>query len=297
MSWFVIALLCAFLTACSDAVSKRIMQQYDEWATGAVLAGLGAAVISPMVLCVDVRPPSLELGALLVVLVPFEVLGYYLFLSALRMAPLSLTVPLLAFTPLFAAGSAWLLLGERVNPSGAVGILLISFGAFILNADLVYVGLLAPVKAIFSNPGAKRMLWVALIWSFTTTMGKIGAKLYGPIPFGFLILCGVSVVFGLVYCYRNAGQARDRCPGQAFQPVMGRDAWKVLALGGFLVGMAHVTHFVSLSMANVSYMISIKRLSLVFGVFLGWKIFGEQNIRYRLIGAAVMVCGVFFLYQ
>jgi uncharacterized membrane protein len=68
-------------------------------------------------------------------------------------------------------------------------------------------------------------------------------------------------------------------------------------IGGLLMAGAQITHFVSLSMAPVAYMISVKRLSLVLGVALGWLVFGEGNIRYRLIGASVMVCGVLLLYQ
>ncbi len=277
------------LTACSDAVSKRIMEHYDEWATGTVLLGLGSVAMVPMVPWWDLTPPSMELGALLLLLIPMETVGYYLFLSSIRMAPLSLTVPLLAFTPLFTILSGRLILGESVSQQGAAGILLITCGAYVLNADLVNQGLFAPVKAIVSNPGSKRMLWVAVIWSITTALGKLGAGMQGPIPFGFLILAGVTVVFGAVYHVR-AGKTGIRTKFR-------RDSWSLLALGGLLVGLVHVTHFVALSMINVSYMISIKRLSLVFGVCLGWLMFGEQNIRYRLVGSAVMVCGVFFLYS
>ncbi len=289
MNSFFMALACAVLTACSDAVSKRIMQSYDEWATGTALLGLGALSMVPMVPWMTLEAPSSELGALLLVLIPLETWGYFLFLSALRMAPLSLTVPLLAFTPLFTIFSGMLILGESVSQHGAAGILLITFGAYLLNADLVNQGLFAPIKAIFSNAGSRRMLWVAVIWSFTTALGKVGANLYGAIPFGFLILAGVTVGFGAMCLVR----ARDTGIRVRFH----RDSWRLLALGGLLVGLVHATHFLALTMINVSYMISIKRLSLVFGVCLGWLMFGEQNIRYRLVGASVMVSGVFFFYH
>ncbi|MEW6349028.1 MAG: DMT family transporter [Thermodesulfobacteriota bacterium] len=289
MNWFLIALSCAFLTACCDAVSKRIMQRYDEWATGTVLLGLGCVSMVPMVPWMTLQSPSAELGALMLVLIPLETWGYYLFLSSIRMAPLSLTIPLLAFTPLFTIISGRLILGESVSQHGAAGILLITCGAYLLNADLVNQGLFAPLKAIFSHAGSRRMMWVAVIWSFTTALGKLGATMYGPIQFGFLILAGVTVAFGAV-CH---ARARKTGSHTTFRP----DSWGLLALGGLLVGLVHVTHFVSLTMINVSYMISIKRLSLIFGVCLGYLMFGEQNIKYRLVGASVMVAGVFFLYN
>jgi drug/metabolite transporter (DMT)-like permease len=64
---------------------------------------------------------------------------------------------------------------------------------------------------------------------------------------------------------------------------------------GLLMSFAELTHFISLSMAPVAYMISVKRLSMVFGVILGWMFFNEQNLRYRLAGASAMSLGIFFI--
>ena len=41
----------------------------------------------------------------------------------------------------------------------------------------------------------------------------------------------------------------------------------------------------------VSYVIAIKRLSIVFGVLFGYLIFKEKNIKERLAGASIMVAG------
>ena len=99
MNWFFVALGCAFLTACSDAISKRIMWRNDEWTTGAVTLGISAIILAPLLLFQDLKPISSELILLIVISLPVEISGYYLFLSAIKMADLSLTLPLLALTP------------------------------------------------------------------------------------------------------------------------------------------------------------------------------------------------------
>lgn len=132
------------------------------------------------------------------------------------------------------------------------------------------------------------MLLVACIWSLTSVLGKKGVLLYDPIPFGFLIVAGDTVFFGLITLSRlRRGLLKDT-PVKSLLPLF--------VIGGLLMAAMEVTHFIAISMAPVAYMISVKRLSLVFGVLFGWIIFGE-TIRYRLIGAAVMVAGVFFLYH
>jgi len=288
MNWFFIALSCAFLTACCDATSKRIMQEHDEWVTGTIILALASLILLPVFLSLDLKPVSFELISLMAIVLPLEILGYYLFLSAIRMGALSLTVPLLAFTPVLTILTSALLLGESISWKGGFGIGLVTLGAYVLNADLMTLNLLAPIHALFSNPGSRRMFFVAVLWSVTSALGKKGVLIYDPIPFGFILLFGDLVIFALVclFRFRTGGvriNLRTGMPG-------------LFLLGGILMAGAEITHVISLSLAPVAYMISVKRLSLVFGVILGRLLFGEHNIRYRLIGASVMVAGVFLIY-
>lgn len=200
--WFFIALSCAFLTACCDAVSKRIMVANDEWITGTGLLALSTLFLLPIVAGMELRPVSLELIAVLAVALPLEVLGYYLFLSAIRIAPLSLTVPLLAFSPVMTILTSWLLVGERVSWTGTAGICLVTVGAYVLNANLAIQGLLAPLRALLSNPGSRRMFAVAAVWSVTSSLGKKGILIYGAIPFGFVLICCDVAVFVLICLIR-----------------------------------------------------------------------------------------------
>ncbi len=153
MTWFFIALGCAFLTACCDSISKRIMETNDEWITGTVLPGIAALFLAPVFWAQHPKPITMELVLLLAVAVPLEVLAYYLFLSAIRMAPLSLTVPLLAFTPALTMLTSAVLLGEGVGPSAVCGIVLVTFGAYILNGDLAHKQFPCPDSGSRLRPG------------------------------------------------------------------------------------------------------------------------------------------------
>ncbi|HMK33624.1 MAG TPA: DMT family transporter [Desulfomonilaceae bacterium] len=287
MNWFFLALICAFTTACCDAISKRIMEQTDEWLTGTVVLGISSLVVLPVFLSGPLKPVSVDLIVLLAIALPLEIGAYYLFLSSIRMAPLSLTVPLLAFTPVLTIFTSAILLGESITLSGGLGISMVTAGAYILNANLIRQNIWAPIKAIFFHPGSRRMLLVAIIWSVTSSLGKKGVELYGAVPFGCVLLFGDFFVFALISIFRIKTGRR---------PAVLRSLIGLSLVAGLLMAVAEVTHFLSLSMAPVSYMISVKRLSLVFGVVLGWLFFGEEQIRYRLAGACAMVAGVFFVY-
>ncbi len=288
-NWFSLALACALLTACSDAVSKRILQHNDEWITGTVVLGLSALVLGPIAFSTGMKPITPDLVHLLIIAVPLEILGYYLFLSAIRMGELSLTLPLLAFTPVLTIATAAVLLGETISVAGGCGIALVAAGAYVLNGDLAKNTASAPLRALVSSAGSRRMLAVAVIWGLSSTLGKKGILMYGALPFAFILICADVAAFALI------GLFRLRMGRAAISLKNGMPA--LFLIGGLFMAGAQITHFVSLSMAPVAYMISVKRLSLVLGVALGWLLFGERNIRYRLVGASVMVCGVFLLYQ
>lgn len=289
MDWFGIALICALCTACADALSKRIMKENDEWITGAVILVLAWVILSPLFFSLELKPVSADLIAVLAAALPLELLGYYLFLTAIRMDPLSLTVPLLALTPVFTILTAALLVGEEVSVSGGVGISLVTVGAYVLNADVVHRGLFAPVLSIASHRGARRMVVVAFIWSITSALGKKGVLIYGALPFLMVILLALTIIFLAVSVGRwVTGRAKPH-----FVP----KTTGLFLVAGLAMAASELTHFLSISMAPVAYMVSVKRLSMVFGVLLGWLMFHEENIRFRLVGASLMVTGVFFIYR
>jgi drug/metabolite transporter (DMT)-like permease len=290
MNWFLLALCCAFFTACCDALSKIVMTELDEWLTGTAILGIASVLLIPVFVRTLEAPVSGELLVLLAVALPLEVFAYYLLLSALRMAPISLTVPLLALTPALTVASSALMLGETISVAGAGGIALVTIGAYVLNGNLMNQSFWAPITAIGANSGSRRMLGVAVIWSVTSALGKKGVILFGAIPFGCVLLFGVVVAFALIASYKVC-----RGPACACKP-----DWRLIALfvaGGLFMAGAEITHFLAISMAPVAYMISVKRLSLVFGVMWGWLFFKERNIGYRVVGASLMVSGIFFIYQ
>ncbi|MBM4328604.1 MAG: DMT family transporter, partial [Deltaproteobacteria bacterium] len=202
MHWFPIALSCSVFTAGCDALSKRLVRDNDEWVTGTLLLGLSLLLLIPVFFVVERQPFSVDLLIVLSVGLPLEVYAYYLFLQAIRMAPLSLTIPLLAFTPVFTILTAALIVGEGISLLGGVGILMVTAGAYLLNGDLINLNFSAPIRAIFSNLGSRKMLVVAFLWSITSSLGKKGVLLYGALPFAILLLFLITGVFAVVSLIR-----------------------------------------------------------------------------------------------
>ena len=155
MTWFPIALCCAIFASLSDASSKLLMRENDEWITGALMLAISCVVLAPVSPFLHFEPVSGALVTQIAIQLPLEILGYYLFLSAIRMSPLSITAPLLAFSPVITILTGWIVVGESIDASGAAGVILVAMGAYLLHFEQVNVNLIAPIRAIYADPGAQ----------------------------------------------------------------------------------------------------------------------------------------------
>lgn len=288
MNWFVLSLACAYFMSTSELFSKLLMRENDEWTTGCAMVLLSLPFLVPLLIGRDSLPLSQDLILVVGIAIPFEILAYYIYLSAIRIAPLSLSVPYLSFTPVFAILTAALLLQERISFQGFLGILMVTAGAYVLNIERFVHHPLAPFKAIFKSPGSRRMLMVAFIWSLTSALGKKGVQLSDPVFFGVFYTLSVSVPMLAIAGWRITRRA-------ATVNLKGRNSiW--LLLGGLVTALATIAHFHAIKLAPVSYMIAVKRTSLIFSVLYGGLIFKEERLRLRLLGTSIMLSGVVVLY-
>ena len=288
MNWFVLSLAAAYFFSTGDVLSKLLLRDNDEWTSGCAISLASLPFLIPLLIVRETFLPSRELILLVCILIPFEVFAYYLYLKAIRISPLSLSIPYLSFTPVFTILTAGILLGETIAFQGIVGILMVTVGAYVLNIELYVQHPLAPLKAAFQSRGARYMLLVSLIWSLTSTLGKKGVQLSDPVFFGVFYMTCVSSAMLAIESWRLSRNA-------ATVDLRGRNTiW--LLLGGLATALATMAHYHAIKLAPVSYMMAVKRTSLIFSVLYGGLIFKEPHIRLRLLGASIMLSGVVVLY-
>jgi drug/metabolite transporter (DMT)-like permease len=219
-----------------------------------------------------------------------------LYMAAIRDHPLSLTLPYLAFTPVFSMAVAALVLGERVSLTGLAGVLLIVAGAWLLNVHQAqrddWRTWLRPLGAIRWEAGSRMMLGVALIYGLTSTLGK-AAVLYLPAAtFGALYFAMIGLLALPLMMLLPAGGEGFSLP--RFMQRVGRRPAAVVAVAA-LNGLMVITHFLALRLTEVAYMIAVKRTSLLFGILYGALLFHEPNLFNRAPGGFLMLAGVFVI--
>jgi drug/metabolite transporter (DMT)-like permease len=279
--WFSLALLTALFSATEAALIKR----YAGDRPPLEMIALPLAYSLPLFMLSLPLLPEPELlpgfwpAALL--LLPLNILGMALSYWAIKISPLSLTMPFLALTPLIIIFTGFLILGELPNSWGVAGIGAVVVGSYVLNLKSGgQRSLLDPFRAMARERGPILMLLAATVYGFTGVWGKQLILLSSPLHAGAYYFLLQNITFTAAFLL--SGQGRS---GRLFS----RPA------AGLLIGtvfFAHIfCHFLAISMTQAAYMIAVKRLNGLFGVLYGAALFRETDIRQRLAGAALMAAG------
>jgi uncharacterized membrane protein len=284
MLWVFYAFLTAFSLATADALSKKAMSRSNEYIVVWVREGYALPFLLIIFLFIDVPSLNSTFFLTLLLLLPLEVTALILYVRAIRVSPLSLTIPFLAFSPIFIIIIGFIILGEMPDRSGIAGIVMIVFGAYLLNIKAQSEGLLEPFKAIGKEKGSVLMIIVALIYSVTSTLGKVAILHSSPLFFGFFYPLILTIVLTPIVWFKTKGNFRE-----AFtRPVM-------FVMIGLSTASMIIFHFLAINLTEVAYMISVKRTSLIFSVLYGKLLFDEEELSDRLLGSSVMLMGVILI--
>jgi len=215
--------------------------------------------------------------------VALNVVGNLAFMHAIGVSPLSLTIPLLAFVPVFTTGLALLVLGEVPGLGQWLGIGLVVLGAGLLDTDPHRSGgWRGRLGALRREPGTLPMLLTAAAWAGTLVLDKRALAHAHPALHGLVIVAAMAVVIGAVLAVRGQlGQLRAvRRVGGPF----------VVALGTGVVAM--VVQLLAIPLVMLAALEAIKRaVGLVTAVALGRLMFGEPVTGPKVMAVVAMGLG------
>lgn len=285
MDWLTLSLLCALALAGADVLTKKWLAGNTAAELVMVRFGMAALVLIPWVFLHPPTPVPAPFWWWVGSALPLEVLAMVLYVIAIRDSPLALTLPYLAFTPVFTTLVGWLLLGEQLSTHGLFGVLLVTLGAYALNLEHARLlqprTWLAPFIAIYRERGSRLMLGVALLYSVTSVQGKGAMQYMAGLQFGAFYFLILGVFTLAVFAVREPRAVR----------ALIRPSWGALIVGALMAAMV-VLHFLALEKVQTAYMIAIKRTSILFAILFGAALFGDKRLWQHLAAGAVMIAGV-----
>ncbi len=280
---------CALAWASFDFLRKTLLQWMDPmplvflltalqtplfalWAAGSGAAGPGRGEVWLYAL------PAAASVAL-------NVVSNVLFVVAIKVSPLSLTIPLLSLTPVFTTLLAVPILGQVPRPVQVVGIGLVVVGALALHRRPRGEGGDGepPWRAFVRERGAVLMAAVALMWSITPPLDKLAIDRSSPAFHGLVLSGGVALGLGLILAAR--GRLRGVTAGRRHPGLL------VAALAASTVALA--LQLVAIQIVLVSIVETVKRgIGNAAAVAVGGGVFGERVGAAQWLAVALMAAGV-----
>ena len=201
----------------------------------------------------------------------------------------SLITPMMCFTPVFMLPLSPLVLGQNISLTGVICVILIVIGAYLLNVSDIKSGLLAPIKSLVNNRGARIMLLVAFLNAIMSIIDGLGIKnagndFLGSIYWTFITNLVTSMLLLFIILI-----------GRKKNSDLTQTKKKQILCAGFFRGLEEITQMCAMTFIPAVYVNAIKRTSVIIVVAIGGSLFKEKKLKQRIPGAIVMVIGVVLL--
>ncbi|SPD73748.1 Permease of the DMT superfamily [uncultured Desulfobacterium sp.] len=281
MLWFFLALAAGLTQAGNDVISKRFFSDLTAYEMGLIRLLFAMPFLVAGLIFIPWPELDKTFWKCMACAMPLEVIAFLCYMRAIKISPLSLTLPFLAFTPAFVILTGHVILDERLNLYGILGIAMIVSGSYTLNLSSAKIKFIAPFLAVFKEHGSWLMLLTAFLYSITSTIGKLAIMHSSPQFFGVIYFLFFGLVLATLFPLMPGAEMANLFK----RPVIGLIAGMILTTMVFC-------HMYAISLIQAAYMISVKRTSLLFGVIFGFVIFKEKNIKERFLGVSIMMAGV-----
>lgn len=280
--WVIFALTSAFTLATSDALTKKALAHSNEYLVAFFRLVFSLPLLFIIWFFIPVPNLDSQFFSAFAVVLPLEIIAIVLYVKALKLSPLSVTLPFLALTPVFLIIFSYVIVGESVTMQGGFGILLIASGSYLLNIEKIQHGIFEPFKTVTREKGSIFMICVALIFSITSSFGKIAIEHSSALFFVIVYYTALTVSFAPLALWLGKNELSS---------FIRQKQYKALLVPGIFYSVMAASHMLAMKLTNVAYMISVKRLSLIIGIFYGYVLFREKNLRERLLGGILMFAG------
>ncbi len=280
--WILMSLISAFSLATADAFTKKALVDNNDYLVAMFRLVFSMPLLIITLFYLPVPAVDSVFFISMFISLPLEIIAFVFYIKALKLSPMSLTLPFLSLTPVFLIFVSFIILGELVSLQGALGILCIASGSYVLNLHEVKNGLTAPLRAIIKEKGSILMIITAIIYSITSSLGKMAIIHSSALFFGAIYFILFTIVFSIIVILKERKEVKI---------FISEGKYNSLIVPGICQSIMVISHMIAISIAKVAYMISLKRTSLLIGVIYGYFLFKEKHIKERLSGAILMFIG------
>ncbi len=293
MEWYWLALISAMLSAFAAIMQKKVLGSISA-IRFTVIVSIFIALFSTLL----IGKLDLSSAGTATVLILFSksiinATAFLCIMHALKHLEISRALPLLASSPMLVAILAFIFLGEALSLFEICGMLLIVFGTYILELKK-NEKLSDPFRVFIDSKYHRIILLALLLMSVSAVIDKLLLGKYKLPPVTFLILQNyffliIFFIYWLIYKSRNKEV-------KLFSGIQ-KNAVIIITIIAIVTIGYRWTQIESTKLAPVGLVISLKRLSVLFAVIIGAKLFKEENYLRKVIATALIVAGALMIYE
>ncbi|MCP4108377.1 MAG: EamA family transporter [Desulfobacteraceae bacterium] len=212
----------------------------------------------------------------------FVFLNYFFLTSAYKHIDLSVAYPISRSSTLFLPFIAFYFIGETIDPVGITSLVFVTLGVFVIHFDTIKDEGITGFFKLFRNPGIIFALLAAFTVASYTVWDKVAISHIYPFLYFYAYTFLVAVFYAiLTYMKFSRNDVREEW----------QNNWLSIVQVAFFNTFTYVLILIALGISKATYVGTLRQLSLVIGVFLGWKFLNESISFFRVTGVILLVVG------
>jgi uncharacterized membrane protein len=290
MIWFALGTCSAVLSAASAIIQKKILFRLTALEFSFLVSAIILAVSLLVPFSVDVA--SIPSSALMI-LTGKSILGgmaFLLVMMSLQHNQISSALPLLGITPGVTALLALMLLGESLRPWEWVGIGLMMAGTYTLEIRPDQK-IFQPFKVIFTNKNFYYIYGAVGLFAVSSVADRMLVSGYRIDPLVVLFYQHI------VYCTLFGLQLLLRKYSFSTLLIKGKGQFSFMLAAALLTIGYRFTQLEATKLAPVALVLAVKRTSILYATFFGGKLFSDDRLREKLLGALLIVVSGFIILR
>lgn len=209
--------------------------------------------------------------------------------QAYERGDISLTYPIIRSSPVFVTLFGFIFLKEIPSLTGILGIVLVIFGAWLINQKNFNLTETFGFFRLKANTSA--MLYAATMTAIFSALysviDKKGVLLVHPVLFFYLFFAFSGLWFGLYILFLREER-------KFIIDVYKKDKYKIL-VASLLEFSSYVLILYAFQLSKVAYVIALRQISVVFGVIFGTYFLKEQYAAVRFFASCIIFAGIYLI--
>ena len=293
MEWYWLALLSALLSAFAAIMQKKVLSEITALNFTVIVSVFIALLSTFLIGKVDLSTAGsysmLELFGKSII----NATAFLCIMIALKNLEISRALPVLAASPMAVALLAFILLGESLSLTEVLGMVLIVLGTYILELKK-NENIIAPFR-VFVESKYHRIILIALgLMSLSAILDKLLLTSFKLPPLTFLVMQNYFfLIIFLLYRFLSGLKNRNE---KLFKGVSKNILIIIVLIAIATIGYRW-TQIEATKLGPVGLVIAVKRLSVLFAVLIGAKLFKEENYLRKVLATLTIVAGALLIYD